>query len=138
MADNFDILDEDASSVVEPRNAPEGRYLATYVNYERSKNSKGNTIVEMNWRLDSPLENQDMTGVNLGRLLPQNIVVTENTRPYIKRDFHTGFNYEPAAKPSQWFEDNIGKQAVVIVSYDKWWKEKRGVEKPVVSGFFAA
>mgnify|MGYP003644947357 CR=1 FL=1 len=135
---DFDILDLDTTNIVEPRNPPPGRYLATYVNYDFTNNAKGTVFGAMNWRLESPLENQDMTGVNLGRLLEGKVILTENTVPYIKRDFRNAFAYEPAEKPKQWFEDNVGKQAVVVIGFDAWWKKTKGVEKPVVSSFFAA
>jgi hypothetical protein len=137
-----DILDMDASDIVEPRKAPPGNYLAEIRNYKFAElpNENETPVGDLEVILLEPLDGQDMTGVNTARPLEWRGWLTEDGVPVVKSTMRRilGDAIDGMPKPRMWYENAVGQRIVAKVEIDGYAKKKRGIEKMIVRDFKAA
>lgn len=136
MAD-ISILDKNIDDVVEPRRAPDGEYLAIVagVKFDKIPNEKETPYADLEFRLQSPMDNQDLTGVNLSRSVYGRVWLSDNAIGGAKRDLKK-FGVDVAGlKLRDAFEKIIGATAAVRVQQNKYKYDKKGVDEAEVGSW---
>jgi hypothetical protein len=111
-----DILDMNPNQVESIRNIPDGRYLGVIASYDIDKNANGNQFVQFAFRAVEPLEDQDMTGVELNRkIYSERQFLTKDAAKYTKQKIaNTGV--PEGATMRDWIEACVGAEVEFTVT----------------------
>lgn len=136
MAD-LSVLDSNIDDIVEPRRAPDGEYVAIVVGvkFDKFPPPKETPYADIEFRLQSPLDGQDMTGVNLSKSVYGRSWLTDNAIGGTKRDLKK-FGVDVAGvKLRDAFERVVGATCVVKVEQDEYQYKKKGRDIAVVASW---
>lgn len=140
---DLSIFDSPSSGIQVPRQPPEGEYLATVTNYRIAEkaNENGNYAVNLEFKLQQALQNQDISNVNLNRPYRSIMFVGANNLGYVKKDMAKLIGQDavdvPTSTPKDWFQQSVGRAAVVTLKVDAY-AEKQGKDDMKVTSFKAA
>lgn len=136
---DLSVLDMNIDDIVEPREAPDGEYIAQVsgVKFDRIPNEKQTPYADLEFKLISPQGDQDLTGVNLNRPVLGRLWLSKDAVGGAKRDLKK-FGVDVSGLPlKEAFEKVIGETAVVKVIRDDY-AAKKGRDRAIIQNWRAA
>jgi len=137
---DLSILDKNMDEIVEPRRVPDGEYVAlvTGVKFDKFPPPKETPYADIEFKVQSAMDNQDLTGVNLNKSVYGRSWLSENALGGTKRDLKKfGVEIE-GLKLRDAFDRIIGSTVVVRIEQDKYQYDKKGRDIAVVSSWRVA
>lgn len=121
---NDDLLDINLDDVETIREHADGKYAGNIMGYTAGKNKNGTPYVDLEFQLDTPLEDQDMTGVSVAKRLRMRLWISEKAFKRSKKSLaDAGVNVE--GRKLREVLDELEGAAVeaVVETSDTDWKE---------------
>lgn len=139
MAD-LSILDKNIDEIQEPRRAPDDDYVAIVVGvkFDKFPPPKETPYADIEFKLQTPMGNQDMTGVNLGKSVYGRSWLTDAAIGGTKRDLKKFGVDVSGVKLRDAFDRIIGATCVVTVRQNEYKYNKKGIDEAEVRAWRAA
>ena len=80
------LFEKNLDDVTEIREAPAGKYVGTIASTRRTTKDNGSELISLGFKIKEPVDEVDLTGVNLNRYVYKTLVVTEASFPYVKKE----------------------------------------------------